>query len=205
MDTLHALWFWPLAAPQVFLVQMGKGTVSVALLLVPAYLWQVVAVGVLPPHAFAIFFSPILLAFSLDTCILDHLLHVVFVNRSHVFTLLQITVSQRMRLLCAYTHTQSKHPKGRNSACAFVNSTVCSSLVSSVRACTYIYTYMCVVRPKIVTLTPHFFSKFAFLTSYLHLTVHISSWVFLKPWTSTFFAVSLSRQSHPSHWMFVHR
>ena len=34
--------------------------------------------------------------------------------------------------------------KGRNSARAFVNSTVCSSLVSGVCACTYIYTYMCV-------------------------------------------------------------
>ena len=132
MDTLHALWFWPLAAPQVFLVQMGKGTVSVALL-VPAYLWQVVTVGVLPPHAFAISFSTILLAFSLDTHMLDHLLYVVFVNRSHVFALLQITegrihsiyiylrklvkgdvlTSQRMRLLCAHTHThtQSKRPK----------------------------------------------------------------------------------------------
>ena len=101
MDTLHALWFWPLAAPQVFLVQMGKGTVSVALLLVPAYLWQVVAVGVLPPHAFAISSSPILLAFSLDTRILDHLLHVVFVNRSRVFALLQITEG---RIHSIYSH-----------------------------------------------------------------------------------------------------
>ena len=66
MDTLHALWFWPLAAPQVFLVQMGKGTVSVALLLVPAYLWQVITVGVLPLPAFAISL-PILLAFSLPS------------------------------------------------------------------------------------------------------------------------------------------
>ena len=101
MDTLHALWFWPLAAPQVFLVQMGKGTVSVALLLVPAYLWQVVAVRVLPPHAFPISSSPILLAFSLDTRILDHLLHVVFVNRSRVFALLQITEG---RIHSIYSH-----------------------------------------------------------------------------------------------------
>ena len=46
----------------------------------------------------------------------------------------------------------------------------------------------------IVTLTPHFFSKFAFLTSYLRLTVNISSWVFLKPWTST-----LLYRFHSSH------
>ena len=74
MDTLHASWFWPLAAPQVFLVQMGKGTVSVALLLVPAYLWQVITVGVLPLPAFAIS-SPILLAFSFSVIVKQSNVH----------------------------------------------------------------------------------------------------------------------------------
>ena len=105
--------------------------------------------------------------------------------------------SQRMRLLCAHTHTQSKCPK-RPKQCLCFCEQHCLQLPGIWCVCLYIYTYMCVVRPKIVTLTPHFFSKFAFLTSYLRLTVHVSSWVFLKPWTSTFFAVSLSQQSHPS-------